>query len=118
VLPGMNVDGQNTVTENVADIGGVAVAYQALQSYLEQNWRPEDIDGFTQEQRFFIAAGTVWRAKEREEYLVTLIQSDPHAPSQVRATMPSRNTDAFHDTFGTQSGDAMYLAPEDRIVIW
>jgi len=118
VLPGLNVDGQNTVTENVADVGGMRVAYDALESYLDKNGRPEDIDGFSQEQRFFIAAATVWRSKDREESLVTLVQSDPHSPSAVRATQPAKNTDAFHKVFNTKSGDAMYLAPEDRVVIW
>jgi putative endopeptidase len=117
-LPGVFVDGQNTVTENVADMGGMRIAYEAMENELARNGRPGKIDGFTQEQRFFIAAATVWRAKERPELVQQLIQSDSHAPSAVRATQPARNTDAFFDVFRIKPGDAMYLAPADRITIW
>ena len=118
VLPGVFVDGQLTVTENVADLGGVQVAYDALGVYLAENGDPGEIDGLTQGQRFFLSAATVWRQKVRDEYLGTQVQTDPHSPAEVRATLPIRNMDEFHKAFGIEPGDAMYLAPEDRVVIW
>ena len=118
VLPELFVDGQITVTENVADLGGVQVAFDALQIFLEANGDPGDIDGFSQEQRYFIAAATVWREKIRDEFLETLVKSDPHAPASVRATLPVRNMDEFHEVFDFEAGDPMYLPPDERIVIW
>ncbi len=79
VLPDDFVNGQLTVTENVADMGGMQVAFDALQLALQEN-DPGEIDGLTQAQRFFIAAAQVWREKIREEALLTRVQSDPHSP--------------------------------------
>ncbi len=133
VLPGLFVDGQITVTENVADLGGVQVAFQALGDYLAERGHPlpppPDLSGgsppervagerLTQEQRFFVSAATVWREKVRDEALQTQVQSDVHAPAAVRATQPIRNMDAFHEAFGIEPGDPMFLPPEARIVIW
>ena len=72
----------------------------------------------TQQQRFFTAAATVWRSKFRVELLETVVKTDTHAPAAIRATQPLRNTDAFHEAFGTRPGDAMYLPPEERVVVW
>ncbi|MCC6792230.1 MAG: M13 family metallopeptidase [Thermomicrobiales bacterium] len=118
VLPQIFVDGQITVTENVADMGGVQVAYNGLLAYLEANGDPGEIDGFTQQQRFFISAATVWREETRDESLETQVKVDVHAPAEVRATQPIRNMDEFYEVFEIEEGDPMYLAPEDRIVIW
>jgi putative endopeptidase len=127
VLPGLFVDGQITVTENVADMGGAQVAFDALRAAVAQKGEapPQaspvaagDFASLTAEQRFFIAAATVWRVKVRDESLVTQVKSDPHAPPAVRATQPLRNMDAFLEAFGIQPGDPMYLPPEERIVVW
>jgi putative endopeptidase len=118
VLPDLFVDGQLTVTENVADMGGLQTAYDALQLALQQSGDPGEIDGFTQLQRFFIAAAQVWREKAREEYLQSLVQSDEHAPALARATVPAENMDAFYEAFDIQPGDPGYIAPEDRVIIW
>ncbi|HET9660003.1 MAG TPA: M13 family metallopeptidase [Thermomicrobiales bacterium] len=119
VLPGVFVDGQLTVTENVADMGGLQTAWDALQLALQQNGDPGEIDGLSQAQRFFIAAAQTWREKIRPEYLQTLVQSDPHGPAIARATVPSENMDAFYEAFPEiQPGSPEYIAPEDRIVIW
>jgi putative endopeptidase len=118
VLPDLFIDGQITVTENVADMGGVQIAYDGLQAYLADNGDPGEVDGFTQEQRFFISAATVWRAKVRDEYLTTQIKTDPHSPATVRATQPIRNMDEFYEVFDIGPNDPMYLPPEERIVIW
>ena len=128
VLPDLFVNGQLTVTENVADLGGVETAYDALQNLLSQEIGGEraaatpvttnDPLEFTPEQRFFIAAATVWRGKMRDEALVTRVRSGVHAPPEVRATQPLRNTDEFYDAFGVIEGDPMYLAPAERVRIW
>ncbi len=118
VLPGLFIDGQLTVTENVADMGGLQVAFDALRLALQQEGDPGDIDGFTQDQRFFIAYAQSWQETARPESLRLMVQSDAHAPAFARGTLPAENMDAFSDAFGIQPGDPMYLAPEDRIVIW
>jgi putative endopeptidase len=133
VLPDLFVNGQLTVTENVADLGGVETAYDALQNLLAQEADGEDAGltnaaatpttlndplEFTAEQRFFVAAATVWRGKIRDEALVTRVRSGVHAPPEVRATQPLRNTDEFYEAFGIVEGDPMYLAPAERIRIW
>jgi putative endopeptidase len=127
VLPGLFVNGQNTVGENVADLGGVQVAYDALEHRLAANGRSLPSPPFaeepaflrlTQEQRFFVAWATVWREKARDEFLITLIRTDPHPPLSVRGTMPIRNMDAFFAAFGIHPGDPMYLPPGERVVVW
>lgn len=143
VLPGVNVDGQLTVGENVADLGGTQIAYDALLIYLEQEGMAGtiaspvaspvgmgtatplaspvvalDFDSLTSQQRFFIAAATIWRTEIRDEEAQRRIMTDPHSPGSVRAVVPLQHLDAFHEAFDIQPGDAMYLAPEDRIVIW
>jgi predicted metalloendopeptidase len=118
VLPDLFVNGQITIGENVADMGGLQVAYQALHTALAASGDPGEIDGFTQDQRFFIAAAQVWHEKSRNDYLETLIATDEHSPATVRGTQPLRNMDTFYDAFEIFPGDAMYLAPEERVVIW
>ncbi|MEA2510640.1 MAG: putative endopeptidase, partial [Thermomicrobiales bacterium] len=118
VLPDLFVDGQITVTENVADVGGLRVSYEAMENYLARTGRPGKLDGFTQEQRFFIAAATVWREQVREESLTTQVKADPHSPARVRGTQPLRNTDAFFGVFDIRPGDRMWLPPDERITIW
>ena len=112
------VDGRNTIGENIGDLGGVLGAYDGLQLYFKENGRPEDIDGFTAEQRFFMSWATVWRTLSRPDALETQIKTDPHSPGVVRATQPLKNIDAFYEAFKIKEGDAMYLAPEKRVRIW
>ena len=161
VLPGLNVNGQITVTENVADLGGVQVAYDALEVYLAAQGQIEALatpgatpaaspaatplaspvaalatpaasplasplaspvaitfESLSPQQRFFVAAATTWRQKIRDEALETQVRVDVHAPASLRATLPIRNMDEFHEAFGIEPGDAMYLPPEERIVVW
>lgn len=117
-LEGVFVKGNLTLGENIGDLGGVLVAYDGLQKHLDQHGRPENIDGFTPEQRFFISWATVWRTKSRDEALRTQIQTDPHSPAQYRANGPLVNIDAFYEAFDVNEGDNMYVAPEDRVRIW
>jgi len=127
VLPGVFLDGQITVTENVADLGGVQVAYDALQRRLATEGVPlppppltDAAKGptFSQEQRFFIAAATVWRQETREAAIRTQVQAGVHSPAQIRGTQPIRNMDAFYEAFGIEPGEPMYLPPQERVVIW
>ena len=118
VLEGVNINGKFTLGENIGDLGGVLGAYDGLQLFFEENGRPEDIDGFTAEQRFFMSWATVWRTLTRDEALRTQIKTDPHSPGVQRAIQPLKNIDAFYKAFDIKEGDAMYLAPEKRVRIW
>ena len=118
VLDSVYVNGLFTLGENIGDLGGVLGAYDGLQLYFEENGRPEDIDGFTAEQRFFMSWATVWRTLTREDALRTQIKTDPHSPGYIRATQPLKNIDAFYQAFNITEGDAMYLPSEQRVRIW
>ncbi|UII75605.1 M13 family metallopeptidase [Flagellimonas sp. HMM57] len=118
VIPEVNVNGKFTLGENIGDLGGVLGAYDGLQRHFAENGRPENIDGFTPEQRFFMSWATVWRTKSRDEALRTQIKTDPHSPGQVRAIQPLLNVQAFYDAFDIKEGDKMYLPEEERVAIW
>lgn len=118
VLPGLFVDGPKTVTENVADLGGLQTAYAALLVDIGKD-RQQDHPWFlTQQQRFFIAAASTWREKSTPEFTHYLVSSDSHAPSSVRCVQPARNIEQFFEAFDIKPGDPMFLPPADRIVIW
>ncbi|MDX1415686.1 MAG: M13 family metallopeptidase [Candidatus Promineifilaceae bacterium] len=117
VLPDLYCNGQLTVTENTADLGGVTLAFEALREALA-NEPAEEIDGYTPEQRFFISWAQLWMSKTRPEILQQLINADPHAPSAFRTTGALVNLDAFFETFDIHPGDAMWREEADRVVIW
>lgn len=117
-LPGVNVNGQFTLGENIGDLGGINVAYDGLQLYLEQKGRPELIDGYTPEQRLFISWATIWRTMIRDEALVNLIKTDPHSPGYYRAIGPLSNMETFYEAFDVKEGDGMYRSDEERVYIW
>ena len=117
VLPDVNINGEFTLGENIGDLGGVLAAYDALQLSFE-GVKPDNIDGYTAEQRFFISWATVWRTKMRDEALKTRIKTDPHSPGMNRAVQPLLNIDAFYEAFNIKEGDKMYIAPENRVRIW
>ena len=118
VLDSVYINGKFTLGENIGDLGGVLGAYDGLQLHFEKHGRPENIDGFTPEQRFFMSWATVWRTLSREDALRTQIKTDPHSPGIQRATQPLKNVDAFYEAFDIKEGDPMYLAPEKRVRIW
>ncbi len=118
VLPETPINGPFTLGENIGDLGGINVAYDALQLSFKENGRPENIDGFTPEQRFFMSWATVWRTKIREDALKTQIKTDPHSPGMVRAVQPLKNVDAFYEAFNIKETDSMYLEPSKRVKIW
>ncbi len=117
-VPGVFVNGRFTLGENIGDLGGSSVAFDALQMYLKDKGNPGLIDGYTQDQRFFLSWATIWRAKTTDEFVVNQVKTDPHSPAQYRATGPIINLDAFHKAFETKEGDKLYLPKDKRIVIW
>lgn len=116
-LPGLAINGQLTLGENIADLAGVSIAYEALQRSLKGKER-KTIDGFTPEQRFFLSWAQVWRTKTREDRMKTLLQTDVHSPGEFRAFGPLVNLQEFFDAFGIKEGDKMWRAPETRAQIW
>ncbi|MEN4762231.1 M13 family metallopeptidase [Chryseobacterium sp. C39-AII1] len=117
-VKGSFVNGKFTSGENIGDLGGVAVAYDALQMYLKDKGNPGLISGFTQDQRFFMSWATVWRTKATDQYMTNQVKTDPHSPGIYRAFGPLVNQDAFIKAFDIKPGDKMYKAPADRIKIW
>lgn len=117
-VKGSFINGKFTSGENIGDLGGVAVAYEALQMYLNDKGNPGKISGFTQDQRFFMSWATIWRTKSTEQFMQNQVKTDPHSPGYYRSFAPLLNIDAFHKAFDTKPGDKMYKAPEDRIRIW
>jgi putative endopeptidase len=117
VLPGLNADGKFTLGENIADFGGLQVAYEALQK-ASVGKAEEKIDGFTPAQRFFIAYATLWASNIRDKEVERLTKIDVHSLGRwrVNGTLPHVNT--FVQAFGIQPGDTMYIAPEKRANIW
>ena len=118
VLDSVYVNGEFTLGENIGDLGGVLAGFDGLQLHFEQNGKPGKIDGFTPEQRFFMSWATVWRTKQRDEYLRNQVKTDPHTPGRWRATEPLKNVDAFYEAFNIVEGDSMYVAPSNRVRIW
>ncbi len=117
-VPGVFVNGRFTLGENIGDLGGSSVAFDAMQAYLKDKGNPGLIDGYTQDQRFFLSWATIWRAKTTDEFVVNQVKTDPHSPAQYRAIGPTINLDAFHKSFGTKEGDKLYVPKDKRIVIW
>ena len=118
VSDGLFINGKYTLGENIADLGGVLAAFDGLQKFYGAHGRPENIDGLTPEQRFFMSWTTVWRSLIRDRALLHQVKTDTHAPSKVRATQPLKNIDAFYKAFDIKKGDPMYLAPNKRVRIW
>ena len=116
-LPGMNVNGQLTLGENIGDLSGLAVAYKAYQ--LSLDGRPAAvIDGYAGDQRFFLGWGQVWARKYREDELRKRLKTDPHSPAEYRCNGILRNMPAFVQAFDVKPGDQMYLPPEQQVRIW
>ncbi len=117
-LPGVFVQGQFTLGENIGDLGGLNVAYDGLQRFYREHKRPGLIDGYTPEQRFYLSWATVWRIKYKDEILRTQVNTDPHAPGMLRANGPVSNIKEFYEAFEVKQGDKMYRAEKDRVRIW
>jgi putative endopeptidase len=115
-FPGLHINGKQTLGENIADVAGVAAAYDGYKVSLKGQPAPEQ-EGLTGDQQFFLAFGQAWASKAREATLRQQVATDPHAPGQYR-TYTVRNQDAWYPAFNVKPGDKLYLAPEDRVRIW
>jgi predicted metalloendopeptidase len=116
-LPGMTINGRQTMGENIGDLSGIAVAYRAYTLSLN-GARPPVIGGFSGDQRFFLGYAQVWRFKTRDEALRNQLLTDVHSPGMFRAFVPLTNIDAFYTAFDLRPGDQLYRAPADRVKIW
>ena len=118
-LPGVNVKGKLTLGENIGDLGGLTVAYDALQMALKENPKANvAVDGHSQDQRFFMNWATVWRRNFTDGELRVRLNTDPHAPANFRANGAPSNMPAFAQAFECKPGDAMVRADDKRVVIW
>jgi len=117
-VKGIFVNGTMTNVENIADLGGVNIAFDALQMYLKDHGSVGKISGFTQEQRFFLAWASVWRTLSTDQYITNQIKVDPHSPDYLRAFAPLTNVDSWYKAFDVKEGDKLYRKPEDRVKIW
>ncbi|HSU14062.1 M13 family metallopeptidase [Longimicrobium sp.] len=117
VLDSLHVNGKLTMGENIADIGGLSVAFQAMQRELAGQPRAL-IDGFTPEQRFFLAYAQARRATFRDQQLRLMVQTDPHSPNEFRVNGPLSNMPEFAAAFGCKAGDPMVRSDADRVNIW
>ena len=118
-INGRKVNGQLTVGENIADIGGLLVAYDAMMKRIaEDPGDDQEIDGFTPQQRFCFSLARIWCENRRPESALQALVTDVHAPNEWRVNGVMTNFDPFYDAFNVQPGDKLYLPPEDRVRIW
>ncbi len=117
VLDTLHVNGKLTTGENMADIGGIAIAYDAFKM-TPQGKSNQKIDGFTPDQRFFISLGQIWRTKQKDQTTRYLVNVDPHSPPMYRVNRPLQNFTPFYKAFNVKPGDKMYLPEDQRIKIW
>ncbi len=118
VLDSVHVNGELTLGENIADLGGLTISYYALKRSMMGKPAVAKIDGFTPEQRFFISWAQGWRMNMRPEYLKQMVKTNNHAPAMTRVDGPLSNMKEFYEAFGVKEGDKMYRKPEDRAEIW
>ena len=116
-LPGLSVNGALSLGENIADLGGTSIAFEALQRSLRGK-EQKLIDGFTPEQRFFLSWAQQWRTNFREEALRRQVAVGPHSPGMFRAVGPISNMPEFFEAFSIKEGEPMWRKPEDRVKIW
>ena len=117
VLDSLHVNGKLTLGENLADFGGVAMAYEAFKK-TAQGKSTTTIDGFTPDQRFFLSWAQVWRGIALPETAANLLLTDPHSPAECRALIPIQQMQEFYDAFGIKQGDKMWLPLEKRVHVW
>lgn len=118
ILPGLFADGKFSLGENIADQGGLRLAFTALTDHAWAEGRPEDIDGFTGEQRFYIGYATLWAQNITDQEKERLTKVDVHSLGRNRVNATLRNIQSFYDAFGITEEDAMYMPVEERVVIW
>ena len=118
ILPGLFADGKFSLGENIADQGGLRLAFTGLKDYAWAEGRPADIDGFTGEQRFYIGYATLWAQNITDQEKERLTKVDVHSLGKNRVNATLRNIQSFYDAFGITEGDAMYMPEEERVIIW
>ena len=110
-------DGALSLGENIADQGGLRVAYTALHNSFGEAGEPEAIDGFTADQRFYLSYATIWGQTVRDEEIARLTKTDVHSLGCNRVNITLRNIDTFHKAFGITDG-AMFLPEQERVIVW
>lgn len=118
VIDTLHANGRFTLGENIADHGGLLVAHQAYLNSLKGKETPAPIDGFTNEQRFFLGYATLWGQNIRPEEIRRRTKIDPHSLGKWRVNAALRNIAPFYAAFDIKEGDPMFMAPADRVVIW
>ena len=116
-IPGVHVNGELTMGENIADLGGLTLALDAYRASLKGQSAPV-LDGFTGDQRVFLGWAQAWRGKVTDDYVKKQVVSDPHSPRQFRVIGPSRNTDVWYEAFKVESADKMFVPADQRVHIW
>lgn len=117
VAPDVHVNGELTLGENIGDLGGLAIAFEAWRIAVGDT-DPQPVDGIPGAQRFFFGWAQCWRTIMRPQAMRERLATDPHSPDEIRCNQTLRNTDEFHQAFGTLPGDAMWLDPAERVRIW
>lgn len=117
-IDSMHLDGNLTLGENIADYGGLTIAYHAFRKSLEGNNEPSPIDGFTANQRFFLSYGNIWRQVIRDEELMRRVKEDVHSPGRFRVNGALFNIPEFYQAFTIEPTEPLYIAPEKRATIW
>jgi putative endopeptidase len=119
-LPGLHINGKLTEGENIADLGGLKLAYTALQKALSKNPKERNakIDGFTEDQRFFLSFATIWKSKQRDQDLKLRLNTDPHSPARYRVDGPLSNLPEFQKAFNLPDNCAMVRPADKRVNIW
>ena len=116
-VPDHHVNGALTIGENIGDLGGLGIAWKAYLLSLNGE-EPPVVDALSGSERFFLSWAQAWQQKGRDEEVIRLLAIDPHSPNEFRCNQIVRNIDAFYDTFQVSEGDALWLAPEERVTIW
>ena len=117
-IPGVHIKGRLTLGENLADLGGLETAYAAYRRYVARHGEPPVINGFTGDQRFFLAYAQAWQGKRRDGATRQQLLSDPHSPEKYRVDGIVRNFDPWYKAFNVRPGDKLYLPPEERVHVW
>ena len=118
VLDGTFADGELSLGENIADLGGLCISYQAFHNSLKGKAKPESIDGFNADQRFYLAYSRVWAQNIRDKEIARLTKEDVHSLGINRVNGPLPNVQQFYDAFNIDAASALYIAPDKRAVIW